>query len=108
MTRDEMIDALESDTRARMVVRGQEIVLHELLERWFAGSANWSDEDLRCELQRRGIDPAESANDEEDEETIEEPAEDGDCDSYDPEDEEEFLRLAGHLGTSGQIRYLLD
>lgn len=105
MTRDEMIDALESDMRARMVVKGQGFVMQELLEKWFAGSANWSDEDLRCELQRRGIDPAESANDEEDEDEF---AEDGDCDPYDREDEEEFLRLAGHLGTSGQVRYLLD
>ena len=104
MTRDEMIDALESDTRARMVIKGHGLVLQDILEKWFAGCANWSDEDLRCELRRRGIDPAKSANEEDDEE----PVEDGDRDSYDREDDEEFLRLAGHLGSSGQTQYLLD
>ena len=88
-----MIAVLINDTVERMVVLRQVFWLQGILENGFTGFAHWSDEDLRHELCGRGFDPAHSGD------------ESGDCDPYDEHDGDEFLRLAGHLGSGSQLQY---
>jgi len=89
-----MIAVLVNDTVERMVDLRQVFWLHGILENGFAGFAKWSDDELRRELKGRGFDPGNLLDDA------------GECDSDEREESEEFLRLAGHLGSSSQLHYL--
>ena len=96
MSRNEMIALLVNDTLERMVELRQIFWLQGILENGFAGFAKWSDEDLRRELKGRGFDsgnPVDEADD---------------YDSGARDDDHEFLRLAGHLGSNNQLHYLND
>lgn len=89
-----MIAILVNDTVERMVDLRQVFWLQGILENGFAGFAKWSDDELRRELKGRGIDsdhPGDAA---------------GECDADEREEDHEFLRLAGHLGSSSQLHYL--
>lgn len=96
MSRNEMIEVLVNDTVERMVELRQVFWLQGILENGFAGFANWSDDDLRRELKGRGLDSGNPLD-----EALE-------CAFDESEEGHEFLRLAGHLGSNSQLRYLQD
>jgi len=98
MSRDEMIALLVSDTLERVMNLRQVFWLQGVLENGIIGFAKWSDEDLRQELSERGFGLDDSPVDVEDYE------------ASDMDDNEEFLRIAGHFcpGSNLQIPYLVD
>ncbi len=96
MIRDEMIAVLVCDTLERVMIMRQVFWLQGILESGFVGFSQWSDEELRCEMRGRGLDPGNSADDA------------GDDDSADRQDGEEFMRYAGYSSAEGRLHYLQD